>query len=272
VTHDDRFGDDPLRLRPTRLARPDYSGGAEARLVCRVAVRCGGAPQLFSGARATSRRVTACVPPGCGAPFCGPAACRRSASVAAPRGCRFGWRGCRWGVGAQGPLGAPLGGFALELSLLGRDRGDLRCATLGGSGALVRRFHRYRHIVLGCHWGPSRSSLRSTRKQADENASRGQTDRGVSPGRWGNAFRSTTPAPQSKPVAHASRLVAHIAPLVAFGLGVRILAAGPARITTLLRLHAICAMSLKVFPGSGCDLRALADVQEPLIAIKLATV
>jgi hypothetical protein len=33
-----------------------------------------------------------------------------------------------------------------------------------------------------------------------------------------------------KPVAHASRLVAQVAPSVAFGLGVRILAAGPARV------------------------------------------
>jgi hypothetical protein len=38
------------------------------------------------------------------------------------------------------------------------------------------------------------------------------------PGRGGNACRSTAPAPQSKPVTHASRLVAQIAPLVAFGL------------------------------------------------------
>src|ERR1700684_2551313 len=42
------------------------------------------------------------------------------------------------------------------------------------------------------------------------------------------------PAPQSKPVAHASRLVALVAPLVAFGLGSRILAAGPAPPTTVL--------------------------------------
>ena len=48
------------------------------------------------------------------------------------------------------------------------------------------------------------------------------------PGRWGNARRSTAPAPQSKPVTPASRLVAQEAPLVAFGLGLRILAAGPA--------------------------------------------
>jgi hypothetical protein len=38
------------------------------------------------------------------------------------------------------------------------------------------------------------------------------------------------PAPQSKPVTRASDLVAQIAPLVAFELGLRILAAGPARI------------------------------------------
>src|SRR5579884_662158 len=38
---------------------------------------------------------------------------------------------------------------------------------------------------------------------------------------------TTTPAPQSKPVTLASRLVAQDAPLVAFGLGLRIPAAGP---------------------------------------------
>jgi hypothetical protein len=48
------------------------------------------------------------------------------------------------------------------------------------------------------------------------------------PGRWCNAGRNTAPAPQSKPVTRASRLVAQTAPLVAFGLGSRILAAGPA--------------------------------------------
>ena len=45
---------------------------------------------------------------------------------------------------------------------------------------------------------------------------------------WGNADRSPAPAPQSEPVTHASRLVARIAPLVAFGLRLRNLAAGPA--------------------------------------------
>jgi hypothetical protein len=50
------------------------------------------------------------------------------------------------------------------------------------------------------------------------------------PGRWGNALRSTAPAPQSKPVTPASRRVAHVAPSVASGLGLRILAAGPARV------------------------------------------
>ena len=48
-----------------------------------------------------------------------------------------------------------------------------------------------------------------------------------SPGRWGDAVEA--PALQSKPVAPASRLVARVAPSVAFGLRLRILAAGPAR-------------------------------------------
>src|SRR5207245_4237646 len=49
-----------------------------------------------------------------------------------------------------------------------------------------------------------------------------------SPGRWGDAVEA--PALQSKPVAPASRLVARVAPSVAFGLGLRIPAAGPARV------------------------------------------
>jgi hypothetical protein len=56
------------------------------------------------------------------------------------------------------------------------------------------------------------------------------------PSRWGNARRSTAPAPQSKPVTPASRLVAHVAPSVASGRGLRILAAGPAR----ARLYSSC--------------------------------
>lgn len=56
------------------------------------------------------------------------------------------------------------------------------------------------------------------------------------PGRWGNARRSTAPAPRSKPVTPASRLVAQEAPLVGAGLGLRILAAGPAHI----RLYSCC--------------------------------
>ncbi len=60
------------------------------------------------------------------------------------------------------------------------------------------------------------------------------------PGRWGDACRSRAPAPQSKPVAHASRLVTHNAPSVASGLGVRILAAGPARLP-LYSHSGVCA-------------------------------
>ena len=51
---------------------------------------------------------------------------------------------------------------------------------------------------------------------------------------------SPSPAPQSKPVTPAARLVARTAPLVAFGLGLRILAAGPAPIPTILRFRALC--------------------------------
>jgi hypothetical protein len=54
------------------------------------------------------------------------------------------------------------------------------------------------------------------------------TERGHRAG--GNARRGTAPTPQSKPVTHASRLVAHGAPSVAVGLRSRVLAAGPARV------------------------------------------
>ena len=50
------------------------------------------------------------------------------------------------------------------------------------------------------------------------------------PCRWDNAGRSTAPAPQSKPVTHASRLVTQISPSMASGLRLKILAAGPVRI------------------------------------------
>ena len=71
------------------------------------------------------------------------------------------------------------------------------------------------------------------------------------PCRRGNAGRSNAPAPQSKPVTPASRLEAQVAPSVAFGLGLRILAAGPARVSTLLRLQALCEPELKSLLGSS---------------------
>ena len=78
-------------------------------------------------------------------------------------------------------------------------------------------------------FGPSRPSVGSARKE------RGLEPRAVNqigtrpPGRWRNARRSTAPAPQSKPVTPASRLVAQVAPSVASGLGLSVPAAGPAR-------------------------------------------
>ena len=69
------------------------------------------------------------------------------------------------------------------------------------------------------------------------------------PGRWGNADRSTAPAPQSKPVTPASRLVAQVAPLVASGLGLRILAAGPAHLRLYSRCGRLCEPGLKSLLG-----------------------
>ena len=69
------------------------------------------------------------------------------------------------------------------------------------------------------------------------------------PGRWGNASRSTAPAPQSKPVTRASRLVAQITPLVAF----RARGENPGRRAssrpTLLPPRALCEPHLKSLLG-----------------------
>jgi hypothetical protein len=78
---------------------------------------------------------------------------------------------------------------------------------------------------------PSRPSVGSTRKKE------GQNPRAVNqigtrpPGRWDNARRSTAPAPQSKPVTPASRLVAQVR---AVG-GIRARAENPGR-----RASSIC--------------------------------
>ena len=58
------------------------------------------------------------------------------------------------------------------------------------------------------------------------------------PGRWSDADRAA-PAPRSKPIAHASRLVTHCAPSVASGRGVKIRAAGPAHLRLYSQLS-IC--------------------------------
>jgi hypothetical protein len=69
------------------------------------------------------------------------------------------------------------------------------------------------------------------------------------PGRWGNAGKSTAPAPQSKPVTPASRLGRKVAPSVASGLGKRILAAGPARDRLYSYRGRICEPDLKSLLG-----------------------
>jgi hypothetical protein len=77
--------------------------------------------------------------------------------------------------------------------------------------------------------------VRSGRKRARTPSGRSNRDAvhragGVTP------VEVQQPAPQSKPVAPASRLVAQVAPSVASGLRLRILAAGPA----CVRLYSYC--------------------------------
>ncbi len=75
-------------------------------------------------------------------------------------------------------------------------------------------------------------------------------------------------APQSKPVTLAPRLVARIAPLVAVGLGLRILAAGPAPISTVLRLWALCEPTQKfVAMNQGARPRRWPIVVKPKLSV-----
>ena len=84
--------------------------------------------------------------------------------------------------------------------------------------------------VLSASWSLSlpvpRAGSAIRKKRQDPEAFR-QTERHP-PDLCDDARRNTEPAPQSKPVTLASRLVAQVAPLVAIGLGLSILAAGPA--------------------------------------------
>jgi hypothetical protein len=67
------------------------------------------------------------------------------------------------------------------------------------------------------------------------------------PGRWGNARRGTAPAPQSKPVTPASRLVAHSA-VGGIRLGLSVMAAGPARVPHYSYCGRLCARISKRGP------------------------
>jgi hypothetical protein len=93
---------------------------------------------------------------------------------------------------------------------------------------------------------PSRGSARKGRGLEPRRVHLG---RDAATGRWGNAHRSTAPAPQSKPVTPASRLVAQEAPLVASGLGLRILAAGPAPVRLYSYRGRLCEPGLKSLRG-----------------------
>jgi len=122
------------------------------------------------------------------------------------------WSGCR-----------PLTHFTCLTSIAGESRRDPR-SPVNSPRLRAARLCSVRVMLSR----PSRPSIESARKEEGENP-RAFNQLGTRPpSRCGDARRSTAPAPQSKPVTHASRLVAHIAPSVASGLGLRILAAEPA--------------------------------------------
>ena len=133
------------------------------------------------------------------------------------------WSGCHPLAGCSGVVGHQLPPTAAAI----RDRESTRHA------------YALPNCARSASWSQAFPSLWWVRADGK----RGQNPRAFNqvgtrpPGRWGNAHRSRAPAPQSKPVTPASRLVAQDAPLVASGLGLRILAAGPAPLTTVLLLR-----------------------------------
>ena len=137
-------------------------------------------------------------------------------------GAGLGWSGCDPLAGCSGVVGHRLPQTAAGI----RDRASTRHAF----------------ALPNCVRSASWSSSLPVPLVGHAKRKRGQNPRAFNhvgtqpPSRWVNAHRSTAPAPQSKPVTPASRLVAQTTPLVAYGLGLRIVAAGPAR----LRPYSCC--------------------------------
>jgi len=111
------------------------------------------------------------------------------------------------------------------------------------------RAAKFCSVCVMAFWA-SRLSVGSARKE--EGYPRAFTEIGTRPpDRWGNAGRSTAPAPQSKPVAPASRLVAQIAPLVASGLRAENPGRRASSCSTLLRLRGYANQTSRVCLGSS---------------------
>jgi hypothetical protein len=106
---------------------------------------------------------------------------------------------------------------------------------------------------------PFHPSVENARREEGENPRAFNQIGTRPPGRWGNARRAT-PAPQSKPVAHASRLVAQIA----VG-GIRAWGENPGRRassdTTVLRFGPFAYADLK--KSARTSPRASADSRQP---------
>ena len=119
-------------------------------------------------------------------------------------GAGLGWSGCPPLAGCSGVVGPRLPQTAAAT----RDREStrLRAAELCSVCVMVSKPFR-----------PSGGSARKGR--GARTPARFNHVETRPPGRWVDAHRITAPAPQSKPVTPASRLVAQTAPLVACGLG-----------------------------------------------------
>jgi hypothetical protein len=84
------------------------------------------------------------------------------------------------------------------------------------------------------------------------------------PGRLARLDGATAPAPQSKPVTHVPRLVAPVAPSVAFGLGVRIPAAGPVHQS----LYSYRGASVNQTTRASAPVRGIGTVERPFSAVR----
>jgi hypothetical protein len=205
-----------------------------------------------------SDRLRCCIDPSCTSDIC-------DAASTAPASRAF--ASCTRSAGRSDGTGLPWSGW----------RALAACSGVGGHRSPRKPVAPRDHEPTHRAYAPPNSVVSASRSYAPSRPSVGDRAQGKRarnpsafnqigtrpPGRWGNA-RTAQQTPQSKPVTHASRLVAQSAPSVAFGLGMRILAAGPAQLPTVLQWRRLRARSSESL--LGLPPRASTDPPPPAIA------